>query len=129
MGGGWYLLGVQCFSIVCLTLWGLICTYPILWTINKIIPIRLDPKDELIGSDLVEHYMGDDLEKLIPAALDNVRVPSTTFGTNHSQFGLKSYPYNGSGSVSRRTQFQNNHAFEYDDTTGPVHDNHLASRL
>ena len=135
MGGGWYLLGVQCFSVVCLTLWGLISTYPILWTVNKIIRIRMDPKDELIGADLVEHYMGDDLEKLIPAALDNVRVASTTFGNSHSQFTPTSYPYqnsdsyNGSSSASRRKQFQNNHAFEYDNTAGPVNDNHHASRL
>lgn len=135
MGGGWYLLGVQCFSIVCLTLWGLISTYPILWTVNKIMRIRMDPKDELIGADLVEHYMGDDLEKLIPAALDGVRVASTTFGSSLSQFSATSYPYlssdtyHGPGTASRRKQFQNNQAFEYDNATGPVNDNQHASRL
>lgn len=95
----------------------------------------MDPKDELIGADLVEHYMGDDLEKLIPAALDGVRVASTTFGSSQSQFSATSYPYqnsdtyNGSTTASRRKQFQNNHAFEFDNATGPVNDNQHASRL
>lgn len=54
-GGGWYLLGVQSLSAACLTLWGVGTTYLLLWVIDKIIPIRMDPNEELLGADLMEH--------------------------------------------------------------------------
>lgn len=57
MGGGWYLIGIQCFSILCLTIWGLVMTYPILWLVNEVIHIRMNPKDEAVGADFVEHHI------------------------------------------------------------------------
>lgn len=54
-GGGWYLLGVQCLSAFVLTLWGVGTTYLLLWCIDKIIPIRMDANEELLGADLMEH--------------------------------------------------------------------------
>ncbi|CAK9833649.1 Putative ammonium transporter 3 [Anthophora retusa] len=54
-GGGWYLLGVQCFVVVCLALWSFTTSITLLWGINKIIPIRMNVHDELLGADLVEH--------------------------------------------------------------------------
>lgn len=57
MGGGWYLLSIQCFSALCLTTWGLFMTYPILWIVNKVIPIRMNPIDETIGADFVDHHI------------------------------------------------------------------------
>lgn len=54
-GGGWYLLGIQCLSALLLTLWGLGSTYVLLWCIDKIIPIRMDANEELLGADLMEH--------------------------------------------------------------------------
>lgn len=54
-GGGWYLLGIQSLSALCLTCWGVCSTFALLWMINKLIPIRMDPNEELLGADLMEH--------------------------------------------------------------------------
>jgi hypothetical protein len=83
-GGGWYMLGAQTFSVVLLLLWGLIITYPILWIVNNIIPIRLDPQDEILGCDIVEHFMGDEKEKM----LDNLEAANVKFGGPHVNFNI-----------------------------------------
>lgn len=54
-GGGWYLLSVQCLASFCLAVWGILSTFAILWIINKIVPIRMEPVEELLGADLMEH--------------------------------------------------------------------------
>ncbi|KAI8045882.1 putative ammonium transporter 2 [Drosophila gunungcola] len=54
-GGGWYLLGIQTLSAFCLICWGICSTFLLLYVINKIIPIRMDPHEELLGADLTEH--------------------------------------------------------------------------
>lgn len=54
-GGGWYLFGVQCLAALCLLSWGVLTTFILLWIINKIVPIRMDPNEELLGADLTEH--------------------------------------------------------------------------
>lgn len=54
-GGGWYLLGIQALSTLCLTIWSLASSVCLLWFINHIIPIRMDAQTELIGADLIEH--------------------------------------------------------------------------
>ncbi|KAF9420623.1 hypothetical protein HW555_003170 [Spodoptera exigua] len=54
-GGGWYLLGVQSLTGVCLVAWGILVTITLLWCIDKIMPIRMDPYTELMGADITEH--------------------------------------------------------------------------
>ncbi|XP_026316327.1 putative ammonium transporter 3 [Hyposmocoma kahamanoa] len=54
-GGGWYLLGVQTLTGICLMTWGALVTMALLWFIDKILPIRMDPYEELLGADLCEH--------------------------------------------------------------------------
>ncbi|XP_045508309.1 putative ammonium transporter 2 [Colias croceus] len=54
-GGGWYLLGVQTLTALCLMLWGALVTMALLWLIDRVLPIRMDPYDELLGADLTEH--------------------------------------------------------------------------
>lgn len=54
-GGGWYLLGVQSLTGVCLMTWGILVTITLLWCIDKIMPIRMDPYTELLGADITEH--------------------------------------------------------------------------
>lgn len=49
------MLGVQTLSALCLLTWGMLSTFIILWGINKITPIRMDPHEELLGADLCEH--------------------------------------------------------------------------
>ncbi|XP_068622033.1 putative ammonium transporter 2 [Battus philenor] len=54
-GGGWYLLGVQTLTGVCLMAWGALVTMLLLWIIDRVVPIRMDPYEELLGADLTEH--------------------------------------------------------------------------
>ncbi|XP_050679218.1 putative ammonium transporter 2 [Leptidea sinapis] len=54
-GGGWYLLGVQTLTAVCLMMWAGIVTMLLLWLIDKVLPIRMDPYEELLGADLCDH--------------------------------------------------------------------------
>ncbi|XP_059062585.1 putative ammonium transporter 2 [Achroia grisella] len=54
-GGGWYLLGVQTLTAVCLMTWAVVVTMALLWIIDKVMPIRMDPYEELLGADLTEH--------------------------------------------------------------------------
>lgn len=56
-GGGWYLLGVQALSCLCLMTWSIISTAVILWFVNIIVPVRMKEHEELLGADLVEHYI------------------------------------------------------------------------
>jgi len=79
-GGGFHMLKVQGFSVICLFLWGFIITYPILWFVNRITKIRLDPADEVRGCDIIEHYMGDedDLKMLMP--MENIKLSNVMSG-------------------------------------------------
>lgn len=54
-GGGWYLLGIQALSCVCLACWGFFVSIAMLWLINKIVTIRMEVHMELMGADLTEH--------------------------------------------------------------------------
>lgn len=49
------MLGVQTLAALCLLTWGMLSTFILLWAINKITPIRMDPYEELLGADLCEH--------------------------------------------------------------------------
>lgn len=55
IGGGWYLLGVQSLAALCLTVWGLVTTFIILFVIDKITPLRMHEDEELLGADYAEH--------------------------------------------------------------------------
>lgn len=54
-GGGWYLLGIQSLSALCLTCWGVCSTFLLLWMIDKVIKVRMEPNEEIVGADLMEH--------------------------------------------------------------------------
>ncbi|XP_043474075.1 putative ammonium transporter 3 [Leptopilina heterotoma] len=56
-GGGWYLLGIQSLTVLCLATWSFITSLLLLWIVNKIIPIRMSVHEELLGADLVEHHI------------------------------------------------------------------------
>ncbi|XP_043281268.1 putative ammonium transporter 3 isoform X2 [Venturia canescens] len=54
-GGGWQLLGVQALTALCLVSWSFVSSMILLWLVNKVIPIRMESHDELLGADLTEH--------------------------------------------------------------------------
>ena len=104
------MLAAQTFSALCLFLWGLLATYPILWCVNKLIPIRLTPEEETMGCDFVSHYMGDEKEFL--QSLDRVQIESSTENitktTNH---------YNNNNefdNLNKRKPFHVNYGYERD---------------
>lgn len=49
------MLGIQSLSALCLTCWGVCSTFLLLWMIDKVIPVRMDPNEEILGADLMEH--------------------------------------------------------------------------
>lgn len=96
-GGGWYMLAAQSFSVVCLFFWGLIITYPIIWLVNKAIPIRLEPEDEILGCDIVEHFMGDEKERML-TPLEGLQISNIKFGDAQVSFNLPQLPYHTNAS-------------------------------
>ena len=56
-GGGGYLLGVQAYAVVTITIWASLVTFILLWTIDKLIPIRMPAHEELLGADFYEHEL------------------------------------------------------------------------
>lgn len=50
-----YMLGIQTLSALSLTCWGFFSTLFLLYVVNILIPIRMDPNEELVGADLMEH--------------------------------------------------------------------------
>lgn len=118
------MLGVQTFSVCCLFLWGLIITYPILWFVNKLIPIRLDPVDEIKGCDIVEHYMGDENEKML-APLDNIQISNMKFNGPQVNFNIPPNSYNDTykefDTLGKRKPFHVNQGYERDESAAQQH--------
>ncbi|XP_064472426.1 putative ammonium transporter 3 [Ornithodoros turicata] len=54
-GGGGRLLGVQSLAVITISSWSCVSTFAILWSINRFIPIRMSPEEEMVGADFVEH--------------------------------------------------------------------------
>ncbi|XP_055598397.1 putative ammonium transporter 2 [Uranotaenia lowii] len=84
-GGGWYLLGVQGISVLCLICWAICSTIALLWIINKIVPIRMDPDEERFGADLMEHNISHPqieifkvLSALVPPNVDSDEPKGTS---------------------------------------------------
>lgn len=57
LGGGWYLFSVQSLAALSLTMWGMMSTLVMLSIVNKIISLRNDHNEEVLGSDSAEHNM------------------------------------------------------------------------
>jgi len=49
------LLGIQALAVLVLVLWSGFSTFVLLWGINKLIPIRMEAHEELLGADFFEH--------------------------------------------------------------------------
>lgn len=114
------MLGAQTFSVTCLFFWGLLVTYPILWCVNKLIPIRLEPEDEILGCDIVEHFMGDENEKMLPSVA-NIQISNVKFGGPQVNFSIPTIPYQTNATykefstVATRRPFHNNLGYERDE--------------
>ncbi|XP_017786969.1 PREDICTED: putative ammonium transporter 2 [Nicrophorus vespilloides] len=56
-GGGFYLLGIQALTCLCLVTWGMCSCMFLLFVINKMVVIRMEVHHELLGADLTEHHI------------------------------------------------------------------------
>ena len=65
-GGGFHQLGVQILGIVVVGVWTFSASFGILWVLNKIWGIRVEPEVETIGLDVSEHGMWGYPEFYIP---------------------------------------------------------------
>lgn len=113
------MLAVQCFSIVMLFFWGLLSTYPIIWFVNKVIPIRLDPVDEIKGCDLVEHYMGDESDMPLTAH-QNAQLASLKIGgpvTSYTIPPITNATYKEFDTMAVRRPYQMNLGYDRDDSS------------
>lgn len=55
INGSTYQLKVQTISAISLVIWSGITTFLVIWSVNKISPIRLDEEEEMKGADHVEY--------------------------------------------------------------------------
>ena len=100
-GGGWYLLGVQFLECICLSAWAIVTTLILLWVVNLVLPIRMKEHEELIGADLVEHYIHhksvgiEDVLKVLSVHDEELKiyyeVPETGNNPGHEAFLNKKY--------------------------------------
>lgn len=60
MGGGWYLLGVQALGGLCYTVWGIACTWVLLFLVDKVLHLRMDEHHEVMGADFSEHNLEEE---------------------------------------------------------------------
>ena len=49
------MFGVQSLAVICIVFWGVSSTFLLLWFVNKITPLRMTAKDEILGADYAEH--------------------------------------------------------------------------
>ncbi|CAM1299476.1 amt-3 (predicted) [Pycnogonum litorale] len=54
-GGGFYLLGIQLLGIVAIASWSFTTTWFFLTIIDHFVPIRMQPQQEILGADFIEH--------------------------------------------------------------------------
>ncbi|XP_014274656.2 putative ammonium transporter 3 isoform X2 [Halyomorpha halys] len=95
-GCGSYLLGIQALAALCLATYSFISSYIILWCINKVVPIRMLPHEELLGADLAEHlirHTDEGVSKAIQTLLSTgcIKQDYTVIKTIGSNPGHESY--------------------------------------
>ncbi|KAJ9598650.1 hypothetical protein L9F63_010665, partial [Diploptera punctata] len=91
-GGGWYMVGVQflgAFCFFCYRSSSSSMQIPLVWCVNKIVPIRMKPFDELLGADLTEHHIRHS-QVGVSRALSALRP------FNHDDIGLETIKHVGS---------------------------------
>ncbi|XP_033749231.1 putative ammonium transporter 3 [Pecten maximus] len=60
-GGGFYLIGIQLLSVVCLITWSALTSFILLIIIKYTVGLRLSEEEERLGADFVEHNIGADI--------------------------------------------------------------------
>jgi len=95
-GGGFRLLGVQCLTVISVSLWSGITTWMLLAAIDKIIPIRMCIEEEILGADIWIHDIKHDnydfdsiINEMIAEGLDlNDHIKKSTSNRTAIHFNL-----------------------------------------
>lgn len=114
LGGGTYQLIVQAISAVSLTIWASTATLFILFIVNRIILIRLDPEDEKKGCDLSEHSLGESYGNEVlrsMTTLDKIIHISTPIAQRLAH-STEERNRRHTDSFGRRKPFHSNEAFD-----------------
>lgn len=114
LGGGIYQLVVQTISAISLTLWAMSATTIIIWGVNKVVLIRMDPEDEKAGCDMTQHYWGEsnstDMQKSM-STLGKI-ITITTPIAQRLAGSSEERNRRDANNFDRRKPFYRNNAFE-----------------
>lgn len=81
------MLGVQALAVICIVFWGVSSTFLLLWLVNKVTPLRMDPKDEILGADYTEHNI---MPSSSPVAVEAITDSSSTVRNAEIQISQRS---------------------------------------
>lgn len=81
------MLGVQALAVICIVFWGISSTFLLLWLVNKVTPLRMDPKDEILGADYCEHNI---MSSSSPTAVEAITDSSSTMRNADIQISQRS---------------------------------------
>lgn len=112
--GSTYQLVVQVISAVSLMMWAAFATIVIIWTVDHIIPIRMDPEDELKGGDITDLYLGATSEIVVRKSittLDRIISIATPIARRFSGTVDDKYQRDFEN-FGRRKMFHTNEAFD-----------------
>lgn len=102
LGGEWYLLGIQSFSMLCYALWSLIASTIIVSVVNFITPLRMTPEDERLGADFTEHsIVYENLQPLIKNT-EIKKIVNETIETNNEPLHLHNININDRARAVRK---------------------------
>lgn len=113
LGGGPFQLIVQAISAISLSVWAAVVTVIILFIVNQIIPIRLEPEHELLGCDLSEHYLNEssnEMQKSL-STIDRI-IHVTTPIAKRFAGSTESRSNREMDDFGRRKAFHTNHGYE-----------------
>lgn len=82
------MLGVQALAVICIVFWAVSSTFLLLWLVNKVTPIRMSPKDEILGADYTEH----NIMPSSPTAAEAITDSSSTVRNGEIQITQRTRP-------------------------------------
>lgn len=97
-----------------LSVWAAVVTVIILFIVNKIIPIRLDPEDELLGCDSSEHHLDENSSNEVQKSLSTIDriIHVTTPIAKRFAGSTESRSNREMDDFGRRKAFHTNHGYE-----------------
>lgn len=117
LGGGPYQLILQTISSVSLTIFTMIAAFIIFNLVDRIIPMKLSPEEELLGCDITEHDIGTNPSTEIrrhSTKLEKIIEITTPITKRFTGFVVDNSMRRNSDSLFRQKQFYINEGYEKD---------------